>query len=179
VDESHGRGGRIVVILRRSGMKWMNRMRLDGRGVPGPEYSNIAGLSAAEVRAELQLAPHPEGGWYRETWRDQPAEPGKRGAASVILFLLGAGEASAWHRVDAAEIWLFHAGAALDLDIDEGAGLRTLRLGAGLQLQGVVPASAWQAARSTGAWSLVSCIVAPAFDFAGFELAPGNILPPR
>ncbi len=135
------------------------------------------GLTAGEVITALQLAPHPEGGWYRETWRDQPAEPGARGAATTILFLLREGEASAWHRVDAAEVWLWHAGASLDLDIAEGTHVRTLRLGAGLSFQAVVPAFAWQAARSTGAWSLLSCVVAPAFDFAGFELAPGNQLP--
>jgi predicted cupin superfamily sugar epimerase len=145
-------------------------------GVTVSECSEINALSAAEIRASLQLAPHPEGGWYRETWRDDP-KPGKRGAATSILFLLCEGEASAWHRVDAAEIWLWHAGAPLDLDIAEGANRRTLRLGAGLNFQGVVPAFAWQAARSTGAWSLVSCVVAPAFDFAGFELAPQGKLP--
>jgi predicted cupin superfamily sugar epimerase len=160
-------------------MNGVNDMGLDRRDNTGQELSGFSGLSAVEVRTALRLAPHPEGGWYRETWRDQPAEPGKRGAATLILFMLAEGEASAWHRVDAAEIWLWHAGAALQLDIDEGAGLRTVRLGAGLDVQGVVPALAWQAARSTGAWSLVSCIVAPAFDFAGFELAPGNVLPGR
>ena len=137
----------------------------------------IADLTAAEIRETLQLAPHPEGGWFRETWRDQPADPAKRGAATAILFLLCEGEASAWHRVDAAEIWLFHAGAPLELDISEAGGQRSLRLGDGLNFQAVVPPFAWQAARSTGAWSLVSCVVAPAFDFAGFELAPGNLLP--
>jgi predicted cupin superfamily sugar epimerase len=157
-------------------MEWIEGMGIDGNGVTLPEYSDIIGLSAAEVRAALQLAPHPEGGWYRETWRDEPAEPGKRGAATVILFLLSEGEASAWHRVDANEIWLWHAGAALDLDIAEGASVQTIRLGAGLNFQAVVPAFAWQAARSTGAWSLVSCIVAPAFDFAGFELAPPGMV---
>ncbi len=131
-------------------------------------------LTAAEIRAMLRLAAHPEGGWFRETWRDQAAGTGKRGAASAILFLLGEGEASAWHRVDAAEIWLWHAGAALDLEIAETGVARTVRLGAGLNFQGIVPAFAWQAARSTGAWTLVSCIVAPAFDFTGFEMAPGN-----
>jgi predicted cupin superfamily sugar epimerase len=134
-------------------------------------------LSATEIREALRLAAHPEGGWFRETWRDPMAGPGKRGAASCILFLLCEGEASAWHRVDAAEIWLWHAGATLDLDISEAGSVRTVRLGTGLNFQGIVPAFAWQAARSTGAWTLVSCIVAPAFDFAGFELAAGNRLP--
>ncbi len=138
---------------------------------------NDPGLTGAQVRTALALAPHPEGGWYRETWRDVPAEPTKRGAATVILFLLAEGEASAWHRVDAAEIWLFHAGAPLELDIAEASAIRTLKLGAGLSLQSVVPAFAWQAARSTGKWSLVSCVVAPAFDFAGFELAADMAFP--
>jgi predicted cupin superfamily sugar epimerase len=130
-------------------------------------------LTAAQVRAALRLGPHPEGGWFRETWRDVPRESGKRGAATAIFFLLGAGEESAWHRVDAAEIWLFHAGAPLELRIAEAGVARTLQLGASLagSLQAVVPALAWQAARSTGAWSLVSCVVAPAFEFSGFELA--------
>jgi hypothetical protein len=139
---------------------------------------NDPALTGEKIRTELALAPHPEGGWFRETWRDVPADPAKRGAATVILFLLAEGEASAWHRVDAAEIWLWHAGAPLALDIAEGATVRTLQLGAGLNFQGVVPAFAWQAARSTGRWSLVSCVVAPAFDFAGFELAANMPMPP-
>jgi predicted cupin superfamily sugar epimerase len=132
---------------------------------------NDPALTGETIRAALALAPHPEGGWFRETWRDIPADSAKRGAASAILFLLAEGYASAWHRVDAAEIWLWHAGWPLELDIAEGSTVRTLQLGAGLNFQGVVPAFAWQAARSTGKWSLVSCVVAPAFEFAGFELA--------
>lgn len=141
-------------------------------------------LGAAEIRAALALAPHPEGGWYRETWRDVPADPKARGAATAIVFLLAAGEESAWHRVDAAEIWLWQAGAPLELRIAEAGSIRTARLGPALAagseavgFQAVVPAFAWQAARSTGAWSLVSCIVAPAFSFAGFELAPPRAWP--
>jgi predicted cupin superfamily sugar epimerase len=133
-----------------------------------------AGLAVADIRAALALAPHPEGGWYRETWRDVPADPAVRGAATAILFLLAADEESAWHRVDAAEIWLWHAGAALELFSGDMAAPLVTRLGPALpeeSLQAVVPAGVWQAARSTGAWSLVSCIVAPAFSFAGFELA--------
>jgi uncharacterized protein len=140
---------------------------------------NDPALTGARVRTALALAPHPEGGWFRETWRNLPVDPAERGAASAILFLLGEGEASAWHRVDAAEIWLWHAGSPLTLDIAEAGEVRSLALGSGLNFQGIVPAFAWQAARSTGAWSLVSCIVAPAFHFAGFELAPQNRLPPR
>jgi len=132
-----------------------------------------AGLGAEEVRAALGLAAHPEGGWYRETWRDVPDDPAQRGAGTAILFLLAAGEESAWHRVDAAEIWLWHAGAALELRMGNMAAPAAMLLGpgAGEVLQAVVPVGVWQAARSTGAWSLVSCVVAPAFNFNGFELA--------
>jgi predicted cupin superfamily sugar epimerase len=134
-------------------------------------------LPAAAVRAALGLVPHPEGGHYRETWRDQPEADG-RGAATSILFLLEAGERSHWHRVDAAELWVWQAGAALRL----GIGQQALRLGPDLAaaegLQGVVPAGAWQSAESLGAWTLVSCIVAPAFEFAGFEMAPPGWSPP-
>jgi predicted cupin superfamily sugar epimerase len=132
-----------------------------------------AALKAEDVRAALNLAAHPEGGWYRETWRDVPADPAQRGAGTAIFFLLQAGEESAWHRVDAAEIWLFHAGAALELLMGEMAAPETVRLGAGLgeNFQAVVPVGVWQAARSTGAWSLVSCVVAPAFNFDGFEIS--------
>ncbi len=130
------------------------------------------------VREALGLLPHPEGGHYRELWRDRPAAGG-RGAGTSILFLLADGERSHWHRVDAAEIWLWQAGAPLQLSIG-GAG--AVRLGPGLAggeaLQAVVPAQAWQEARSLGAWSLVSCVVAPAFEFSGFEMAPAGWSPP-
>lgn len=123
----------------------------------------------------LDLRPHPEGGHYRETWRDVPMEGG-RGVGTAILFMLGAGERSHWHRVDAAELWLWHAGASLRLELSDGQGWAPLLLGpdlmAGEALQGVVPAGSWQAAASLGAWTLVSCVVAPAFQFSGFELAP-------
>ena len=135
--------------------------------------------TADQVRKALGLQPHPEGGHYRELWRD-PAPDGQRGAATSILFLLEAGERSHWHRVDAAEIWLWQAGAPLKLGIASGetTAIRTdqICLGPnstqGETLQAVVPVSAWQEAASLGAWSLVSCIVAPAFEFSGFELAP-------
>ncbi|MBJ7533291.1 cupin domain-containing protein [Rhodomicrobium vannielii ATCC 17100] len=135
-------------------------------------------LAADQARAALDLKPHPEGGHYRELWRDAPLD-GERGAASAILFLLAAGERSHWHRVDAAEIWIWQAGAPLALGIAHADGRReTLTLGpnagGGEAFQGVVPAFAWQEAVSLGAWTLVSCIVAPAFCFEGFELAsPG------
>jgi predicted cupin superfamily sugar epimerase/RimJ/RimL family protein N-acetyltransferase len=124
----------------------------------------------------LGLRPHPEGGWYGETWRDAPANGG-RGVGTAIHYLLRSGERSHWHRVDAAEVWLWHAGAPLALGIAEvGGAATTINLGAdlpaGQRPQALVPAGAWQAAQSLGAWSLVSCVVAPAFDFAGFEMAP-------
>ncbi|ATE63208.1 cupin domain-containing protein [Rhizorhabdus dicambivorans] len=123
----------------------------------------------------LGLAPHPEGGWYRETWREGTEG---RGHATAIYFLLEAGQRSHWHRVDAAELWLFHAGTPIDLRIArDGQGpVETIRIGAdvlaGEHPQGLVPAGWWQAAETRGGWALVSCIVAPGFDFAGFELAP-------
>jgi predicted cupin superfamily sugar epimerase len=132
---------------------------------------------APTVVEALGLRPHPEGGWFAETWR-APAGGGERGAASAILYLLAAGERSHWHRVDAAEIWQWSGGDALELRIASGdAGpAETIRLGgdilAGERPQAVVPAGAWQAARPLGAWALVGCIVAPAFEYAGFELAP-------
>ena len=137
--------------------------------------------AACTVREALDLSPHPEGGHYRELWRDRPASGG-RGVGTSILFLLAEGERSHWHRVDAAEIWLWQAGAPLLLGISGvDAGRQDVRLGpdlaSGEVLQGVVPPQAWQEASSLGAWSLVSCIVAPAFEFAGFEMAPAGWSP--
>ncbi len=137
---------------------------------------------ARAVREALGLSPHPEGGHYRELWRDRP-ESGQRGAGTSILFLLAEGERSHWHRVDAAEIWLWQAGSPLLLSVDSGgAGRQHVRLGPGLAdgeaLQSMVPVRAWQEARSLGAWSLVSCVVAPAFEFTGFEMAPAGWSPP-
>lgn len=133
-------------------------------------------IEASDVIAKLGLIRHPEGGWYRETWR-APASAGERAVGSAILYLLAAGERSHWHRVDAAEIWQYSAGSALKLSIWEGAGaIVRHRLGGsvtdGETPQVVVPAGAWQAARPLGAWTLVGCIVAPGFEFEGFELAP-------
>ncbi len=139
-------------------------------------------MDAASMRTALGLAPHPEGGAYRETWRDAPAA-GERGAASAILFLLAGGERSAWHRVDAAEIWLWQGGGALALRIAAaGGGIATHVLGpdvaAGQMLQAVVPAGCWQDAAPAGEdWVLAGCVVAPAFGFAGFELAPDGWSP--
>ncbi len=130
-------------------------------------------MSAAEIIAHLGLQPHPEGGWYRQTWVGPVVED--RASGTAILFLLRAGERSHWHRVDADEIWLWHAGAPLILSLGE-AEARDVRLGPdvleGEVVQAVVPAGWWQAARSTGDWTLVSCTVSPGFRFEGFELAP-------
>ncbi len=141
-------------------------------------------LTAADVIRILDLKPHPEGGHYRQTFRDAPQPQagegpgGARAASTAIYFLLARGERSHWHRVDAAEVWHWHAGAPLALEIApaSGGGRERLMLGADLvageRPQGVVPAHAWQAAQSLGEWTLVGCTVAPGFEFAKFELAP-------
>lgn len=132
--------------------------------------------TADEIIARLELKPHPEGGHYRETFRDSRTVDGSRAASTAIYFLLARGEKSHWHRVDAAEVWHYYAGGALTLRIADDNGERTIRLGpdvmAGEQPQAIVPAYAWQAAQSSGDWTLVGCTVAPGFDFAKFELAP-------
>lgn len=132
-------------------------------------------MTADEVIAALQLAPHPEGGWYRQTW----AAPGAgRPGATCIHYLLREGERSHWHRVDADEMWIHNLGAPLALRIagDSQGPARTAMLGAGIAageiLQILVPAGHWQAARTMGEWTLVSCVVSPGFRFEGFELAP-------
>lgn len=145
----------------------------------GLDLRNAALPSAAVIDA-LGLLAHPEGGHYRETWRD-PADQaedagGPRGFSTAILFLLASGEASHWHRVDADEIWLWQAGAPLQLSIScDGHAVAAFRLGpevaAGQSPSQVVPRRQWQSAISLGSWSLVSCVVAPAFRFSGFELA--------
>jgi predicted cupin superfamily sugar epimerase len=142
----------------------------------------MTSLSAADVIALLELAPHPEGGHFRETFRDARGE-GARAASTAIYFLLAAGEVSRWHRVDAAEVWHWYAGAPLLLEKAAPAGAsEPVRLGpdlaAGERPQAVVPAGHWQSARSLGAWTLVGCTVAPGFEFAGFELAPDGFAPP-
>lgn len=140
-------------------------------------------MTADEVIAALDLAPHPEGGWYRQTWVADAA-PGTRPAGTAIYFLLKAGERSHWHRVDASEIWLWHAGAPLDLWIsatDAGPALRH-PLGPDLtqaRPQVLVPTGHWQAAETTGDWTLVSCTVSPGFRFDGFTLAPPEFDIPR
>lgn len=139
---------------------------------------------ADRIIETLQLAPHPEGGHYRQTWV-APAEGGSRPAGTSILFLLKAGERSHWHRVDATEIWHFHAGAPLVLSIAATSGglAEDITLGpdplSGQAPQGIVPKDHWQAARSTGDWTLVGCTVSPGFRFEGFELAPTEFDIPR
>ena len=134
-------------------------------------------LAAADIIRLLELKPHPEGGHFRETFRDPQQIGGGRAASTAIYFLLARGERSHWHLVDAAEVWHFHAGAPLMLEIAPASGGRAritlgVDLAAGEQPQAVVPAFAWQAAHSLGDWTLVGCTVAPGFDFAKFELAP-------
>jgi len=132
--------------------------------------------SAADMIAQLDLKPHPEGGHYRETFRDSNVDANGRSRSTAIYFLLGRGERSHWHRIDAVEIWHHHAGDALTLQIADDDGIRNIRLGpdiaAGEIPQAIVPAHAWQAAESAGDWTLVGCTVAPGFEFAKFELAP-------
>ena len=138
---------------------------------------------AKAIIDRLRLAPHPEGGWYRETWRSTGRAGGEgRAAGTAILFLLEAGGKSHWHRVDADELWLWHAGAPLTLSIEDEAGaIADFRLGGdvalGYEPQRLVPASRWQAADAGAGWALVSCVVVPGFDFAGFELAPPGWAP--
>jgi predicted cupin superfamily sugar epimerase len=139
------------------------------------EASGCARMTSGEMIAALGLIRHPEGGFYRETFR---APDAPRGASTSILFLLPAGERSRWHRVDADEHWLFHDGDALELLIaDPASGARErIVLGRdvarGERPQAVVPRGWWQAARPLGDWTLVGCVVAPAFEFARFEMAP-------
>ena len=135
-------------------------------------------LTAEDVVRLLNLEPHPEGGWYRETFRDVPGPDG-RARSTAIYYLLK--ERSHWHRVtDAVEVWSFHAGDPLDLDIARPAGGRAQRLVLGSDLglgelpQAVVPAGWWQSATCLGDWSLVSCTVAPGFEFSSFEMAPDD-----
>jgi len=133
-------------------------------------------MNAADIIRALDLQPHPEGGHYRETFRDRPPSGG-RGAMTAIYYLLRADEVSAWHRVDAAEIWHYYAGAPLLLTLSpDGRDTTSARLGpdigAGERPQILVPPGCWQTARSLGDWTLVGCTVGPAFEFSGFELAP-------
>lgn len=139
----------------------------------------VSDSEARSIIERLDLVPHPEGGWYRETWRENAAE-GERARGTAIWFLLEAGSKSHWHRVDATEIWLWHAGSPLRLSTACGdAGpIREIRLGpnilAGEMPQHVIEPNAWQSAEAVEGWALVSCVVSPGFQFDGFTLAaPG------
>jgi predicted cupin superfamily sugar epimerase len=137
--------------------------------------------TAADIIARLELKPHPEGGHYRETFRDNRVDANGRAFSTAIYFLLTRGERSHRHRIDAVEVWHYYAGDPLLLQIADGEGRRSIRLGpnlvAGEIPQAMVPAQAWQAAESAGDWTLVGCTVAPGFDFAKFELAPKGWAP--
>ena len=136
-------------------------------------------MTASEIIEALGLRRHPEGGYFKETWRDVP-EGGGRGLGTAIYYLLRHCEVSKWHRVDATEIWHFYAGSPLEIRIRDGGvateGMLGSDLARGERPQLVVPAGAWQSARSRAGppegYSLVGCTVSPAFRFEGFELAP-------
>jgi predicted cupin superfamily sugar epimerase len=135
-------------------------------------------LTAADIVRLLDLIPHPEGGHFRETFRDHRHVDGGRSASTAIYFLLARGERSHWHRIDAIEAWHYYAGAPLLLETaaGEATAVAGVKLGpdlaAGERPQAIVPSGAWQAAESLGAWTLVGCTVAPGFEFERFELAP-------
>ncbi len=140
------------------------------------------GLGPRDIVARLGLKPHPEGGHYRETFRDPRVDANGRSLSTAILFLLGVGEVSEWHRVDATEIWHFYAGAPLVLTLSpDGHDASAHHLGSALEAgqspQLAVPPGCWQTATSLGAWTLVGCTVAPGFTFEGFELAPPDWRP--
>ena len=138
--------------------------------------------SVEELVAHLRLEPHPEGGYFRRTFTHHDIDHNGRALGSAIVYLLGAPDRSHWHRIDAVELWLFHAGDPLVLQLSpDGRRVRTRILGPdpldGHEPQVIVPAGTWQAARSLGAWSLVGCTVTPAFVADGFELAPPDWQP--
>lgn len=138
-------------------------------------------MTADEIIAALKMGPHPEGGWFRETWRAE-AEEGKRASGTAIYYLLKQGERSHWHRVDATEIWHYYAGAPLRLSIStDGKNPKDLILGpdlkGGQNPQLIVPLRLWQAAQSMGDFTLVGCTVSPGFEFSGFEMAPEKWAP--
>jgi predicted cupin superfamily sugar epimerase len=136
--------------------------------------------TADEIISALSLKPHPEGGYFRETFRDARIIQG-RTASTAIYYLLAKGQRSHWHRVDATEVWHWYAGAPLALSVKLDDKLHIHRLGsdfsAGQEPQNVVPAGAWQSAESLGSWTLAGCTVAPGFEFSGFELAPKDWVP--
>ncbi|EPE95666.1 cupin domain-containing protein [Rhizobium grahamii] len=138
-------------------------------------------MSPDDIIRELGMEPHPEGGWYVQTFRD--TEGGSRGHSTAIYYLLKAGQRSHWHRVrDAVEVWHHYAGAPLALHRSrDGSSSETLMLGTdilnGQRPQAIVPANWWQSAETTGDYTLVGCTVAPGFDFASFEMAPPDWKP--
>lgn len=143
-----------------------------------------ARLSADEIVDLLKMQPHPEGGFYVETFRDTVTDVAGRAASTLIYFLLPEGVLSRWHKVDAVETWHWYAGAPLELSISaDGSEKEIVTLGNNLadgeRPQGVVPRDGWQQARSLGAWTLVGCTVAPGFQFEGFEIAPEGWEPGR
>jgi uncharacterized protein len=138
--------------------------------------------SSADIIARLELRPHPEGGHYRETFRDSATDANGRSLATAIYYLLRRGERAHWHRIDAVEVWHYYLGAALTLKIaNDGCAPHIITLGpdvaAGQRPQAIVPSGAWQAAESTGDWTLVGCTVAPAFEFVTFEMAAKDWAP--
>lgn len=135
---------------------------------------------ARALIAHLQLERHPEGGWFRQTFRDVPE--GGRGYSTAIYYLLEEGDRSHWHKVDAAEVWHFYAGSPLRLSLSiDGKAIVHQRLGPNIldgdSPQIIVPKGQWQSAESLGAWTLVGCTVAPGFEFEGFEMAPPDWTP--
>ncbi|MBO0663879.1 cupin domain-containing protein [Jiella sp. MQZ9-1] len=139
--------------------------------------------AALKIVRSLDMKPHPEGGWYRETFRDERTDKGGRSRSTAIYYLLEAGETSEWHRVrDAAEVWHWYAGAPLVITVSEnGHDASAHRLGPNIEVgerpQFVVPAGCWQTATSLGEYTLVGCTVAPGFDFKAFEMAPKDWRP--
>jgi uncharacterized protein len=132
-------------------------------------------MQAKDIIATLGMAPHPEGGWYAQTFRDAPQ--GGRGHSTAIYYLLEQGQRSHWHRViDAAEVWHFYDGAPLQLGLSPDGEASSVEV---LGLDLIVPANQWQSARSLGAWTLVGCTVAPSFEFASFEMAAPDWEPGR
>jgi predicted cupin superfamily sugar epimerase len=138
--------------------------------------------SATDVIRLLGLKPHPEGGHFRETFRDTRTDAAERSVSTAIYFLLAKAERSHWHRVDAAEVWHYYAGAPLVLEMaDDNGPIRRMKLGPDIAMgerpQGIVSAGHWQAAESLGDWTLAGCTVAPGFQFETFELTPKDWQP--
>jgi hypothetical protein len=143
----------------------------------GPSKAASAAMTVDDIVCRLGLVPHPEGGFYRETFRDPRVDGRGRSVSTAIYYLLGRGDESAWHRVDASEVWHFYVGAPLALTVSlDRRERREHVLGSGIMSgqvpQVVVPSGCWQRAVSLGDWTLVGCTVAPGFEFAGFEMAP-------